>query len=131
MYKNCLLNNDYIKNGFEFIIIILKEINNKCKNVEEINTCIKLIKSDYIYFKNIEEGGIKNSYSIHEQHLYDIHEQIDNLIVLLIKYKNKKKNIILIDFFRSNLSDIVLNINKLDVCMKSIQVFYEKKIKTK
>lgn len=123
MYKNCLLNNDYIKNGFEFIIIILKEINNKCKNVEEINTCIKLIKSDYIYFKNIEEGGIKKSYSIHEQ--------IDNLIVLLIKYKNKKKNIILIDFFRSNLSDIVLNINKLDVCMKSIQVFYEKKIKTK
>lgn len=121
------MDKEYINNVITFIYNIFNKIEkDKIKEENIIDKCISTIKEDLKIINKLNTIKIlddENRKKSHDELLKKIEPQIDYICELLLRYKNKRK-IVIVNFFRTNLNDIFNVINLLDVYVRLLPEFY-------
>lgn len=124
---NIFMDKEYIKNVITFIYNIFNKIEkDKIKEKNIIDKCISTIKEDLKIIDKLNTIKIlddENRKKSHDELLKKIEPRIDYICELLLRYKNKR-NIIIVNFFRTNLNDIFNVIISLDVYVRLLPEFY-------
>lgn len=121
------MDKEYINNVITFIYNIFNKIEkDKIKEKNIIDKCISTIKEDLEIINKLNTIKIlddENRKKSHDELLKKIEPRIDYICELLLRYKNKR-NIVIVNFFRTNLNDIFNVILSLDVYVRLLPEFY-------
>lgn len=121
------MDKEYINNVITFIYNIFNKIEkDKIKEKNLIDKCISTIKEDLKIINKLNTIKIlddENRKKSHDELLKKIEPRIDYICELLLRYKNKR-NIVIVNFFRTNLNDIFNVIISLDVYVRLLPEFY-------